>query len=449
MSFAQGAEVARNPKGTPLDEVAGSLSIPRPLPVPFSAPLPVVRPLDKRTGGVQPWAAFEWAEPAREVLAWDARRPRLLAELRAARADVLCLQEVQFERTGAGGAARFVLPPWLCQLAEEEGYTPRLPSEGPLQQMAERNLRVLDAEVAIGCVVMYRHDRLEEVDEASASRFANTLVGACLRGRGPGGLGSLGPTAVFSVHLDATSEEKRVEQMKRCLAHARQMGTREVVVAGDFNTECLPGSCIGAMDVDCGDPTDEDHLRECASALRIGGGEPTEGADAPEECTAAAAAQTTDGPTEQQLKDFAALRDRAVSLCREYRVAFSHVVTGPTRAAYDHGKTCGPCVSWRLDHIYYTARTLRLRSSWQALEGDPASAARGLPNESCPSRPPAGRGRLRAEPRAEARRGGAPVTAGAAGAPGGLPRRGVRGTRGGARRARRAGRGGGRGGPGC
>ena len=62
-----------------------------------------------------------------------------------------------------------------------------------------------------------------------------------------------------------------------------------------------------------------------------------------------------------------------------------HVVTGPTRAAYDHGMTEGPCVSWRIDHMLYTTRTLQLDGAWQALEGDPEAAAAGLPCRSAPS----------------------------------------------------------------
>ena len=67
------------------------------------APL-YVRPVDTRTGQVQPFAAFEWASD--EALSWEVRRPRILAELRAARPDVICLQEVQFEsRDDAATAA--------------------------------------------------------------------------------------------------------------------------------------------------------------------------------------------------------------------------------------------------------------------------------------------------------------------------------------------------------
>ena len=66
----------------------------------------------------EPQAAFAWAEPAAEVLAWDQRWPRLLAELKASAADVICLQEVQFEPTPEGG---FALPKWLAPLTCDGG----------------------------------------------------------------------------------------------------------------------------------------------------------------------------------------------------------------------------------------------------------------------------------------------------------------------------------------
>ena len=52
-----------------------------------------------------------------------------------------------------------------------------------------------------------------------------------------GPLAPLGPTAFFSVHLDAKSEAQRVGQLEKCLEAARSFGTREVVIAGDLNTE--------------------------------------------------------------------------------------------------------------------------------------------------------------------------------------------------------------------
>ena len=149
------------------------------------APL-YVRPLDQRTGAVQPFAAFEWAEPADEVLAWDARWPRLQAELRACRADVLCLQEVQFElaEPTPGGApsgaaeatAQFVLPRFLRELLlagsepDDNGatasggavrYVACVPPQHELKAIAERNARVLRCAAPVGNALLYRADRLE------------------------------------------------------------------------------------------------------------------------------------------------------------------------------------------------------------------------------------------------------------------------------------------------
>ena len=51
-------------------------------------------------------------------------------------------------------------------------------------------------------------------------------VGVCVRGQPGTALAALGPTAVLSVHLDATSEEKRVRQLSNCLERARQLASR-------------------------------------------------------------------------------------------------------------------------------------------------------------------------------------------------------------------------------
>jgi hypothetical protein len=57
------------------------------------APL-YVRPIDRRTGCVQEFAAFPWCGKGDELLDFAGRWPRLLAEIRGAVADIVCLQEV-------------------------------------------------------------------------------------------------------------------------------------------------------------------------------------------------------------------------------------------------------------------------------------------------------------------------------------------------------------------
>jgi hypothetical protein len=45
----------------------------------------------------------------------------------------------------------------------------------------------------------------------------------------------------------------------------------------------------------------------------------------------------------------------------------------------------GPCVSWRIDHMLYSTRTLTPTTVWEALEADPVAKEAGLPCKSCPS----------------------------------------------------------------
>ena len=244
-------------KNAPLNAVAHELSV---LTYNVLAPL-YVRPLDARTGGVQQFAAFGWAEPAAERLDWAARQPRLSTELRSCAADVLMLQEVQFEKADDG---TLELPQWLQEVARASGYEARIPPQRDLREIAARNERVLGTFCAVGNALLWRPSRLEAAT-AAGGKDATTRVGLALRGRRDGPLAPLGPTAFFSVHLDAKSEAQRVGQLEKCLEAARSFGTREVVIAGDLNTEALRGSAVGTL-LGVGEPTPDDLARECASA---------------------------------------------------------------------------------------------------------------------------------------------------------------------------------------
>ena len=299
-----------------------------------------VRPIDLRTGAVQPFAAFEWASA--EDLEWELRRKRLLTQLESWHADVVCLQEVQFEASPDGS---FALPAWLQGL---ENYTACIPAKKYLTLIAERNERVLANKVAIGCAVLFRSDRLMQPSdtESSGSGDPNTLVSACLQGCPESPLAALGKTAFFSVHLDAQSEEKRVDQLRKCLEKARALGTRQVLFAGDLNTECRPGSCVAAFISD-EMPSEEEMAHECASALRIAGSEDGDD-ETPAESKETQTAGETGEPSGEQLEHWRLLWQKAAKSPAEHRVNLSRVPTGATRSAYDHGKTEGPCVTWKL-----------------------------------------------------------------------------------------------------
>jgi len=102
---------------------------------------------------------------------------------------------------------------------------------------------VLGVAAPVGNALLWRKDRLEEHwppaagasgggkgggKGGGASRGGTTRVVAALAGRAGSGLAALGPTAVCSVHLDATREETRVRQLGKCLEVARTLGTRQV-----------------------------------------------------------------------------------------------------------------------------------------------------------------------------------------------------------------------------
>jgi len=157
------------------------------------------------------------------------------------------------------------------------------------------------------------------------------------------------------------------------------------VVVGDMNTEFFPGSgveCLLASRIDAAKEASKEEMKaECAASLRLGG-EEGEG----EEGDPAAASGSSEGePTEEQMSDWLAVRALAHETVTELRMPLCQVETGPTRAGFDHGKQAGPCVGWRLDHILYTGRGLEVTRRWSALEADPSSMERGLPNKVCPS----------------------------------------------------------------
>lgn len=227
---------------------------------------------------------------------------------------VVCLQEVQFDFNDENSNS-FTLPNWLRNL---DGYTVCLPGEKYLQQIADRNERVLANRVAIGCAVLFRSDRLVFVEVPDKGEDPNTLVSACLMGHPDSELHDLGPTAFFSVHLDAQSEEKRVEQMKKCLEKARALHTRDAVFAGDMNTECLPGSCIRAY-FSSESPSADDMARECASALRISGEDEEENE---------AGVNTVTELTAEHMEKWKLLWDKAAQAPQEHRMDLQRVPIG-------------------------------------------------------------------------------------------------------------------------
>lgn len=234
-----------------------------------------------------------------------------------------------------------------------------LPPQADLTLMAERNLRVLSVpDSPVGNALLVATDRLRVVaEDPSGTR----CLSVCLLGKGP--LANLAQTAVSCLHLDASSEEKRAQQLRTCCERLRtRFRVHHIILAGDFNTECEPGTVISRFCRGERPPTNEELIKQWQVDAR-----------------------TTREPTEQEQKKWQALHEEALAAVDALRVNLTRIPVGPTRAGWDHGSEAPPCVSWKLDHIWVSSCQLAARTVWETLEVDPASAKSGLPNSTCPS----------------------------------------------------------------
>lgn len=407
------------------------------------APL-YIRPIDKRTGQVQPFAAFEWISPenSERILGDEIRLPKLLKSLRSCQCDFICVQELQLKRDeqdsshpselqlNNGGKrsrkednhnnnnksphhpaqAPFVLPKWITPLLRNSTSSPSsddgdadargaaaygviLPPQTELAKIAERNRRVLDADVAITNAIFYDSSKWIPVDSVEGG-LPNTIT-CVTKAFLPNSSNTDGPIVISSIHLDACSEERRVHQLQHCLERSLSMATTPYIppciIAGDYNCELLDGSCVNAflskkgvewdrnsLDKSHSPPTKEEknayseHKRkECAAALRLPFG--------------------TD-PSKEQLTLWDEMHDSVTKFIDSSILALNRIDTGPTRVAYDHDSDSSlrkvPSCSmaqWSLDHILYTPSTLVPLGRWSTLEDDELSCTVGLPNDHIPS----------------------------------------------------------------
>ena len=317
-----------------------------------------VRPVDTRTGTVQEFAAFRWCDDA--VLDWPRRRDALTQALgqiaqNCERApDVICLQEVEFSKEGD----KRVPPAWLTDALA--GFEIIACKASILERNAKRNLRVVGKDVAVASAVAVAVGRGWSVAwTGEHNGTTEVLVGVEKDG--------VGHVAVASVHLDAGSEDKRVQLLGATLAAARARlgGGRNlrVIVAGDMNAEFKVGSALGAV-VSPEDGDAADARRECAVALRH-------------------------EPEDSELEAWAELRREArlaTKMALRSGGLLGRVPTGSTRCGYDHEIPNSTAMrAWSLDHLLYSPATLSPVARWATLEADPKALSEGLPNADWPS----------------------------------------------------------------
>ena len=106
-----------------------------------------VRPVDARTGTIQEFAAFKWCDDA--ILDWQRRRGAITQILTYIRhdCDVICLQEVEFEKEGD----KRVPPAWLTDALQ--GFEIIACKTSILERNAKRNARVVGKDVAVATAV--------------------------------------------------------------------------------------------------------------------------------------------------------------------------------------------------------------------------------------------------------------------------------------------------------
>jgi len=390
--------VQRYPNGTPLSDMIptnkdadASSSFISFMSFNVLAPL-YVRPFDKRTGGIQPFAAFEWIsqEDTPDILDIDGGRgQRLLQCLRTCDADVICLQELQLERMVKKGD--FMLPAWIQPLLQANNgkYQYRIPPQVELEVISARNVRVLDADVAVTCAILYKSDKLVQVSPRDVSSLGekdadvrvdtNTCVTIHLSAI-PGKEGdvhstSIEPFVVSSVHLDAMDEKKRVGQLARCLKKTKSLTSikgpngriipqnSSIIIAGDMNQEFFAGSCVTAF-LHHENATDKDMEEQCVASLRLPKGSSL---------------------ATKQREEWNQLYQEAKNVVFDHCTSLDRINTEATRAAYDHDqddvdRTLRKMGRWRLDHTLYTPHSFEPCAMWATLEDDQESCESGLPN---------------------------------------------------------------------
>ena len=176
-----------------------------------------------------PWTNFEHC--SEDALAWSARLPRLQALLRESNADIICLQEVQFEHP--------LCPPGVPSWASEALAADYV---GVMQDDAKRA-----ATQKTGNATFFRASMFEQ--SAAADHRSRSLT-LWLQRKGD-------ENSVFAVancHLEGNPEKgnERIAQLRsvqRCIdskAKTTLPHATRAVICGDFNSE-LEGTPLGAV----------------------------------------------------------------------------------------------------------------------------------------------------------------------------------------------------------
>uniref|UniRef100_A0A7S4LMD2 Endonuclease/exonuclease/phosphatase domain-containing protein n=1 Tax=Eutreptiella gymnastica TaxID=73025 RepID=A0A7S4LMD2_9EUGL len=182
----------------------------------------------------QPWNAYAHCQD--QWLEWKGRQDKLASEIIALNADVVCLQEVVYEER----AVDWRLPKWMEPLyaAGYVGVTQKSALKD-WDRQAERNKRVLGKRLATGLAILYREQRFQLDDEITGNRSLSIFLSET-NAEDPQ------TYAVMTCHLEGNQEytEKQRMQFLSLVKKVPPSFRGHVIVCGDFNNECLPGSSL-------------------------------------------------------------------------------------------------------------------------------------------------------------------------------------------------------------
>jgi endonuclease/exonuclease/phosphatase family metal-dependent hydrolase len=245
----------------------------------------------------------------------------------------------------------YILPEWITPLIKQSSETDDilygviLPEQSELEKMGERNQRVLRLDAPVTNAIFYRRDRWRPASKSSSttncvmqgfvpvdrSQMNNTPESA----NGNNNNEATEPIVIVSIHLDAKSEEKRCQQLQRCLLKSAKLSDNFVppaVIAGDYNCELFRGSCVYNF-LDVASEDSEDESGDCQSNRYCGK------ANAPEiqsECARALRLPTNSTPSSDQMKSWTGLCDDVSNFVSDNCFVLNRVDTGTTRVAYNH-----------------------------------------------------------------------------------------------------------------
>lgn len=207
----------------------------------------------------QSWNSFSHC--SLEDLDITNRIPKIIEKILLTMPDVVCLQEVVFEKYSVDDemAPIWRLPRWTDALTER-GFVGVIQglSQKEFEKNASRNEKMVGRPCPTGVATFYRHDKFEEVAPAKHGSGSGTVLFLRSLERRDfcfaiGNTHLVGDPAKFDAHLKQLSGIAKNMSFQPGFAR---------IICGDFNGECRPGSEVyswmemnGFADLDIGGST--------------------------------------------------------------------------------------------------------------------------------------------------------------------------------------------------